>query len=333
MVVDAYKSASEWLLYASSNNAIGEWRAVRSFNMKNFLKVIEIIALVAVAGFSMIACPSNGGNTPGGNSNPGGNGGNPGGNGGEVGSSGFAYELIDNGTAYRVRKGTVTGGAVVIPAAYNGLPVTEIGSADDEQTNFAFFNSGITGVSIPASITSIGFGAFYFCEGLTSISIPASVKEIGDYAFAYCTGFDSLIIPNSVTTIGQQSFWGCEGLTAVTIGSGVRSIGRSAFQDCKSLTSIIIPNSVTSIDVGAFAYCTALASVTIPASVTSISQGIFTNCTSLASVTFAAGSAISSDNFNSYSSFPGDLRSKYLAAGGGAGTYTRTIGESAWTKQ
>jgi len=39
-----------------------------------------------------------------------------------TGTPGFVYELIGGGTAYRVKKGTVTGGAVVIPASYNGLP-------------------------------------------------------------------------------------------------------------------------------------------------------------------------------------------------------------------
>jgi len=31
--------------------------------------------------------------------------------------------------------------------------------------------------------------------------------------------------------------------------------------------------------------------------------------------------------------FPGDLRSKYLAADGGIGTYTRPSGSDTWTKQ
>jgi len=77
-------------------------------------------------------------------------------------TQGLAYELITTGSnanTYRVRKGTVTGGAVVIPATYSGLPVTEIGSAADEWIYYP--------------------GAFQNCTGLTSITIPSSVTSIG----------------------------------------------------------------------------------------------------------------------------------------------------------
>jgi hypothetical protein len=74
--------------------------------------------------------------------------------------------------------------------------------------------------------------------------------------------------------------------------------------------------------------------ITIPASVTSIVNTAFYNCTGLTSVTFAG---TISGTFGT-SSFPGDLRDKYLAAGGGIGTYTRSGGGTTedpyvWTKQ
>jgi len=40
----------------------------------------------------------------------------------------FTFELINNGTAYSIRSGTLTGGNVTIPASNNILPVTEIGT-------------------------------------------------------------------------------------------------------------------------------------------------------------------------------------------------------------
>lgn len=36
------------------------------------------------------------------------------------------------------------------------------------------------------SVTSIGYGAFWFCSDLTSVTIPNSVTSIGDLAFYGC---------------------------------------------------------------------------------------------------------------------------------------------------
>ena len=178
-----------------------------------------------------------------------------------------------------------------------------------------------TSYTIPDSVTSIGYGAFYGCTGLTSITIPDSVTSIGSNAFEYCTGLTSITIPDSVTSIEQRAFWGCSGLTSITIPNSVTSIGDLAFYRCSSLTSITIPNSVTSIEGGAFNGCTRLTSInvasennyysdnngvlfnkkktalirypegksqtsyTIPNSVTSIGYSAFEDCTGLTSIT------------------------------------------------
>ncbi len=183
-------------------------------------------------------------------------------------------------------------GNMVIPDAvtHNGTTynVTELrpilGSSSYYYGSFESC-SGLTSVTIPNSVTSIGEYAFYNCSGLTSVTIPNSVTSIGESAFRGCSGLTSVTIPNSVTTIGERAFYNCSGLTSVTIGNSVTSIGNSAFSGCSGLTSVTIPNSVTSIGSSAFSDCSGLTSVTIPNSVTSIGNYAFSSCSGLTSVT------------------------------------------------
>lgn len=65
-------------------------------------------------------------------------------------------------------------------------------------------------------LTRLSKGAFSGCNGLTSVTIPDSVTSIGDDAFYGCTGLTSVTIGNSVTRIGAFAFGGCTGLTSVT---------------------------------------------------------------------------------------------------------------------
>ena len=144
--------------------------------------------------------------------------------------------------------------------------------------------SGLTSITIPDSVMSIGSSAFDGCSDLTSITIPDSVMSIGKVAFSGCSGLTTVAIGDGVKSIGDHAFDGCSSLTTVTIGNGVTSIGSGAFWNCSGLTSVIIPDSVTSIGDDAFQYCSGLTTVTIGNSVTSIGSGAFYECSSLTSV-------------------------------------------------
>ena len=158
-------------------------------------------------------------------------------------------------------------------------------TSNDELCMYAFSGcSGLTSLTIPSSVTSIGWYAFEGCSGLTSLTIPSSVTEIGRETFMGCSGLTSLTIPSSVTEIGRETFMGCSGLTSLTIPSSVTSIGWSAFSGCSGLTSLTIPSSVTSIGYYAFSGCSGLTSLTIPSSVTSIDDNAFSGCSGLTSI-------------------------------------------------
>ncbi|MDO5398815.1 MAG: chitobiase/beta-hexosaminidase C-terminal domain-containing protein, partial [bacterium] len=68
---------------------------------------------------------------------------------------------------------------------------------------------GLTSVTIPTSVTSIGSGAFSYCSGLTSVTIPNSVTSIDSYAFEYCSGL------TDVYYMGRSGQW-----QSVTVNSG-----------------------------------------------------------------------------------------------------------------
>jgi putative transposon-encoded protein len=141
--------------------------------------------------------------------------------------------------------------------------------------------TGLTDITIPNSVTSIGNSAFMDCAGLTGITLPNSVTSIGNNAFKGCTRLTDITIPSSVTSIGNSAFMGCAGLTGITIPNSVISIGGWAFRGCTGLTDITIPNSVTSIGGFVFSGCTGLKRITIPSSVTSIGERAFVGCDQL----------------------------------------------------
>ena len=161
---------------------------------------------------------------------------------------------------------------------------------NDELGDYAFHGcSGLTSLTLPSSVTSIGWSAFSGCSGLTSLTLPSSVTSIGDQTFEGCSGLTSLTIPSGVTSIGDEAFSGCSGLTSLTIPSGVTSIGNYAFADCSGLTSLTLPSSVTSIGGYAFRGCCGLTSLTIPSGVTSIGIAAFRGCSGLTSLTIPSG--------------------------------------------
>lgn len=166
--------------------------------------------------------------------------------------------------------------------------------------------SKLTSVTIPDSVISIGYAAFYntgyyntsanwennvlyigkfLLEAKTGISKTCHIKDgtkmICESAFTGCSKLAGVFIPDSVIYIGDGAFSGCSTLTNVIIGNNTASIGNNAFDSCNSLTSIIIPDSVTTIGAKAFCKCNKLSSVSIGNNVRTIGNMAFYNCNNL----------------------------------------------------
>ena len=100
-------------------------------------------------------------------------------------TSEFTYE-VKNGTATLT---SYTGNAteVVVPSEIDGYAVTALGDN-------LFKDSSVTSVTLPASVTSIGWFAFYGCAALQSVTLGEAVTTIGYAAFDGC--------PKSMTVCG-----------------------------------------------------------------------------------------------------------------------------------
>ena len=155
-----------------------------------------------------------------------------------------------------------------------GSGVTSIGA-------YAFWGCNhMTSVTLPGSLTSIGYSAFEHCLGLNrvlisdlnawyeidfanayanplyyanhfyvntnevvNLTVTSNISEIKDYAFVGYKGLHSVSIGYYVTSIGNSAFENCSGLTSVTIGNSVNTIGDDAFKDCTNLTSVTLNNN------------------------------------------------------------------------------------------
>ena len=160
------------------------------------------------------------------------------------------YEQIDNGEwEYRWR--TYTYRVTAVSETFSG-------------------NTRITSVSLPTSVTTIGWHAFSGCRSLTAINLTDAISSIGSQAFSECENVDfGHLSLSNLRTVGEWAFYGCSGLTSVTLGPSVTSLGRAAFSNCGRLEAVTVDSPVA-LPASLFSNCTNLTTVTIGDNVTSL---------------------------------------------------------------
>ena len=155
--------------------------------------------------------------------------------------------------------------------------VTEIG-------DFGLAGDGLTAVTLPDGLQSLGRGAFDTCTSLTNTTLPAAITAVPGKCFADCTKLLTVDYKGEVTAIGEHAFEGCKSLVTAPIPATVTELGVSAFNGCVALTDVTLPAGVTAVPDACFQDCTALADMKLPATVTSVGHNAFTGCKALKDV-------------------------------------------------
>lgn len=109
-------------------------------------------------------------------------------------------------------------------------------------------------VEIPDGIHSIGSYAFYN-TGLTSVVLPETVTEVSEYCFSNCYSLSEVVWSANATIISGSCFRNCSSLISFTVPEGITSIENRAFSGCGQLASVTIPDTVASIGSNVFSGC------------------------------------------------------------------------------
>ena len=147
---------------------------------------------------------------------------------------------------------------------------------EDIPANLCQGCKGITSITIPKSVSSVGNKAFANCRGLkdvvwkaerctsthafdglpniTSFTFADGVKIVPAYVCQYLTGLTQIDLPETAESIGRSAFQGCQNLKTVSLCVEGRKVGVDAFESCPSIKTI--HNSYKRMEYGYWSYCT-----------------------------------------------------------------------------
>ena len=191
-----------------------------------------------------------------------------------------AYDAQINGIYYNLDTETKT--ATVTFESSESVPGGmgySIGYSSDYEGD-VIIPDAVTWNGVSYKVTTISDGAFRGCSGLTSITIPSSITSIG-YAFdqlsaVYISDVASWCAIDFNISYGSRWY--------PTLCNNPLYYAQSLYINGKEVTDLVIPEGVTKIGSLAFVNCSSLTSVTIPTTLTSVGDGVFNNCSKLSAV-------------------------------------------------
>ncbi len=176
-------------------------------------------------------------------------------------------------------------GTKVVKEAYyrnDALKKYEFPDGIKEIEKFAFARSGLLSVTIPDTVSKIGYAAFYHCDELSDITIPESVTLIEGEAFhktAWMNQWYADDAAEDYLVVGDGILIAYKGKQDIAaIPDNVKSIATDAFKNHTEVTEIIFPKTLTTISDNAFAGCKNLQSFSGGDNLTTIAEHAFDGC-------------------------------------------------------
>jgi|GEM_PF-1510592 len=189
----------------------------------------------------------------------------------------WEYSLLPDGTAQLTSSTpwghSYQGNATVIsiPSTIDGYTVTVLGACSMGTL------PDVTSITVPNTVTEIGFSAFSGDTSLTELILPDTIIIIGAQVID-----NTALVNNRANYVGGCLYVGNYLLRVdmnysgtVIVRPGTTVMGMFSFGNCSQVERVILPDSLTKIDEATFIGCTSLEEILIPHSVQSIYERAF----------------------------------------------------------
>lgn len=188
---------------------------------------------------------------------------------------------------------------------------------------YAFQGLGMSSISLPSNLTTIGAGAFSNCKNLSSVSLPSSLSNLASTAFSSTPWEYALKGDNGVVYAGNialrydeatapkdKNFSFRDGTVAIAdfddlyvyhgffpynieeliqsinFPESLEKIGSLAFYNCKNLEKVILPEGLKTLGAKAFSGCESLKAIKLPENLTALPSEVFSGCKKIEQIEF-----------------------------------------------
>lgn len=217
--------------------------------------------------------------------------------------------------------------------AFNNSSLTELAMGNTEYIGVSSFEGAFKNTDIKINlqnVVDIDDRAFANCTGITEITLPATLERLGSNVFDGCTNLKNIHVDSGNTiflsdrgvlytytkatsetsmtpvelmlypmgrtdstytilenTVGiyESAFDGAKTIKTMTIPENVSYIGDRAFNGCTILEDLTLNDGLTKIGAFAFAGNELLREIVLPKTLQTLATGTFTNCSKLYKVT------------------------------------------------